>query len=201
MIDELTAYLEREADRVEVRDSLDDLESGVAAVPVGPRRRGVRWFAPALVGTAAALVVVIGVAAGSDPRSPAADVGDTPVPVEQTPAPSAAPVLTPTPLPDGGTFQGFAPTCTTVDNLEFECIVEGYGDGHAYGAAGVDWSGYQYNIVSADGIVIGGCLTTAWDSATATVTAHCAVGERAVEQNLVYPPALGQPAQRGWANG
>lgn len=83
MIDELTDYLDREAARVRVHDSLDDIEAGITRVPVRQAGRGSRWVAPALVGAAAAAVVLFGVAAGGTPAqqravAPAAAVGVAP---------------------------------------------------------------------------------------------------------------------------
>jgi hypothetical protein len=210
MIDELTSYLDQEADRVAVHDTLADIESGVGTVHVRPLHRGRRWVAPALVGAAAALLVLIGVATTVD--APTADVGSgqDPVPVDgataftdsapvdtTVPTTAPAPAVVPIPLPDGGTMQGFSLMCTTNDGIEFDCAVEGYRNAGGYDDGGLDHTGEVQVIVSDASVVTGGCRSTSADGSTW----HCAIGQRAVELEMVTERYLGEWTPIGYAAG
>jgi hypothetical protein len=210
MIDELTSYLDQQADRVAVHDTLADIESGVGTVQVRPLHRGRRWVAPAIVGAAAALVVLIGVATTVD--APTADVGSgqEPVPVDgdtaftdpaladtAVPTTAAAPALVPIPLPDGGTMQGFSPMCTTRDGIEFDCLVEGYRNAGGYDDGGINHTGEVQVVINGTSIVSGGCRSTSADGSTW----HCALGERSVELEMVSASYLGEWAPIGYAAG
>lgn len=219
MIDELTDYLQREADRVRVHDTLRDILDGVARVPVVPDRRVSRWLAPAFVGAAAAAIVLFGLAATSGPAQQQATVpgavGGTPAPIEESngePVPAGEPVpvdeaaepvaTTPQPvripLPDGATMQGLTPSCTTNDGIEFDCAVqEDYRNASGWYDGGFDHTGETQAIITADAVVSGGCRSTSADGSTW----HCALGQRAVELDMIGPNFLGESSPPGFAHG
>jgi hypothetical protein len=211
MIDELTDYLTGEADRVPVHDTLGEIEAGYPRVAVTAGGRS-RWAAPALVGAAAAAVVLIGVASSGSgaPSSSGIALGQASVPIAgestvlEAPATAATEAKTPAttglvpiPLPDGGTMQGVSPMCTTSDGIEFDCVVEGYRTAGGYDDGGIDHTGEVQVIVSAASIVSGGCRSTSADGSTW----HCALGQRAVDLQMVTARYLGEWTPIGHAPG
>jgi len=202
MIDQLTDYLEREADKVHVHDTLADIERGVVRVPIAARAPRRSWVASALVGSAAAAVALFGLAALDRPgEAPVADGVALPAAAPVEPASpdvtTVAPAQVWIPLPDGATMQGLTPTCTTLDGIEFDCVVEGYRTAGAYGDGGIDHTDEAQAVITAGSVVSGGCRSTSADGSTW----HCALGQRAVDLGIIGQSFLGATSPPGYAYG
>lgn len=200
MADQLTDYLDREAARVRVDDTLDEIESGVSRVAVVDVRREHRGRAPAFVAAAAAVVGLLAFMGASRTGTSAVAAGAAvgePVPVTaEAPAPTTT-VPPRFPLPVGATMQGFVPLCTTTDGVEFDCAVEGYRHAGGYDDGGIDHTGEVQAVISEDSVVSGGCRSTSADGSTW----HCALGQRAVELEMVGAGYLGEHEAPGYAAG
>ncbi|MFT3853821.1 MAG: hypothetical protein QM733_13930 [Ilumatobacteraceae bacterium] len=202
MAHQLTDYLDREAARVRVDDTLDEIESGVSHVAVVDVRseRPRRGLAFAGAAAAVGLLAFVGVArSGSSPAIPGA-AADEPAPVT---AIVEVPVTTTTlppqlfPLPVGATMQGLVPMCTTTDGVEFDCAVEDYRRAGGYDDHGIDHTGEVQAVISEDSIVSGGCRSTSADGSTW----HCALGQRSVELEMIGAGFLGEHAPPGYTAG
>jgi hypothetical protein len=207
---DLTAYLRVEADRVQVRDTLVDIERGITVVPFTARPEHPRRRLP-LIGAVASIAIVTGmvIARHDAPReqqtaglaeSPTASV-NAPDASPATTQPSTVPPTTtpPTttlvlvPLPAGARIQGLSPSCTTTDSLVYECtIAEFPADGRA-----PDMTGYTTIIVDDTSHVSGGCRSTSTDATTFT----CYVGQRSIDEGIVGADSLGDWAPQGYIAG
>jgi hypothetical protein len=197
--DELTTYLRNEANRVAVRDSLDDIERDVTILSVvgQPKRRN---LALPILATAASIAALVGMATvrsgrpSSESLRPGADVVTTTVPV--TSPPTTAPILR-VPLPAGAVLQGAVPACTTTDNAEFDCTFERYpGADRPIPELSVTL-GQTEVIVDDTSRVSGACRALSEDGLRWT----CYVGQRAVNEGIVVEARLGAPASREYASG
>ncbi|MEN9644254.1 MAG: hypothetical protein RL238_923 [Actinomycetota bacterium] len=188
---ELTHYLRGEAARVEVRDNLE--LDGVPLIRVEPTVTGTRWKGPALIGVAASVVLFLGLVATrhdatevSTPAAAQSDVGATPVSPEPT---TPLPVLVE--LPDGATFMGLSPLCTTAIEGIYDCTIDEF----PVGARAADVTGYVNYIVDDTSHVSGGCRALNADGTRLT----CYLGQLAVDQDIVSAGFLGDwvpgPAQ------
>jgi hypothetical protein len=209
MINELTDYLEQEAARVRVDDTLADIHTGITLVPVARPRRRQRWATPALVGAAAAAVVaLIGITATTRPATstvtPAVSVGGQPgesaaplLSIDATEPASTIVTPVPVPLPAGATMQGFTPLCTTTNAIDYDCTVDGYRHAGGYDDGGFDHTGEVQAVITAGSIVSGGCRSTSADGSTW----HCVLGQRAVDLDMIAPNYLGRSEAPGYAAG
>lgn len=206
---ELTTYLTREAERVVVYDSLDDIEGDVAHLVFTRPVERARRLAPLAALVAVALSVVAAMlvvdaresttanapAAAAPAEDPATAPLDESQPSDERP-PADVPVVAPgpvsVPLPAGGTVQGFTPTCSTVDSIEFTCEIPDY---PARGV--VDRTGEIQVIVDDTGHLSGGCRSANPNGTVWT----CFVGQRSVDEGVVHPPTLGQEWTAGWSEG
>jgi hypothetical protein len=205
---DLTTYLQLEADRAVVRDELDDIESGITLVPV-VRNREQRRTALLLASAAASVALVGGIAVARDTTGSRPDVGagsppsDTqiqPMPTTATnpPAPTNPVTVPPTTqaivqLPDGARFQGIAPSCTTADNIVYECTIPAYPED----VGTVDMRGYTNVLVDETSHVSGGCRSVSADATQLL----CYVGERAVDEAVVGADYLGDWSPQGFTAG
>ncbi len=185
---ELTHYLRVEAARVDVRDNLE--LDGAPLIRVEPSVTGTRWKAPTLIGVAASVVLFWGLVAirhdASEVSTPAAaqsDVGATSVSREPT---TPLPVLVE--LPDGATFMGLHPLCTTDIEGIYECTIDEF----PVGARTADVTGYVSIIVDNTSHVSGGCRALNVDGTRLT----CYVGQLAVDHDIVGAGFLGD-----WVSG
>jgi hypothetical protein len=201
MIDELTNYLGQEAARVRIDDRLADIEAGVALIPTRRQHRRPRWMTPALIGAAAAAIALIGVTASSRPSpGPVASLDGQRTNAVSSPSDATVPVaiVAPAaPLPEGATMQGFTPMCTTADGIEFDCTVDGYRHAGGNDDHGIDHKGEVQAVITAGSIVNGGCRSTSADGSTW----HCALGQRAVDLDMIGADYLGQSESPGYAAG
>jgi hypothetical protein len=189
---ELTHYLQGEAGRVEIRDNLE--LDGVPLIRIERSKvAGTRWRAPILIGAAASVVLLAGLVASrrdmAELRTPVAaqsEVGPTPV-TPQTASP--LPVLVE--LPDGATFMGLSPLCTTAIEGIYDCTIDEF----PVGARTGDVTGYVNIIVDNTSHVSGGCRASNANGTRLT----CYVGQLAVDHDIVSAGFLGDwvagPAQ------
>lgn len=185
---ELTHYLCGEADRVEVRDNLE--LDGVPLIRVKRTVTGTRWKGPTLIGVAASVVLFLGLVAlrhdATEVGTPAAaqsDDGPTPVSPEPT---TPLPVLVE--LPDGATFMGLSPLCTTAIEGIYDCTIDEF----PVGARTADVTGYVNYIVDNTSHVSGGCRALNVDGTRLT----CYLGQLAVDHDIVSAGFLGD-----WVSG
>lgn len=210
---EIIDYLRLEASRVDVTDTLDDIETGVTVVAFAPPREQPRRTL-AFIGAAASIIVVAGLvfarqdgtseqAAGSGTSSTDSVVGSAVAPTTGTAAPTTtdeppttavpATTLAQVPLPAGGRIQGIAPSCTTTDSIVYDCTIPEYpADGGTS-----DMRGFTTIIVDDTSHVSGGCRATSVDATRFT----CYVGQRAIDEQIVGADYLGDWAPRGYVAG
>jgi hypothetical protein len=191
---ELTHYLHGEAARVEVRDNLE--LDGVPLIRIERSKvTGTRWRASALIGVAASVVLLAGLVAirhdTAAVRTPAgAQSGDGSAPVSPEPVSleptSPLPVLVE--LPDGATFMGLSPRCTTAIEGIYDCTIDEF----PVGARTADVTGYVNIIVDNTSHVSGGCRALKADGTRLT----CYVGQLAVDHDIVSAGFLGD-----WVSG
>jgi hypothetical protein len=202
-------YLHREAGRVSVIDTLDDIERGVTVVAFAPSHEQPRR-ALAFIGAAASIALVAGLViarhdntprqaagAASSPTAPAGvDSTAAPTTTETTVPPTTAvptTTLAQVPLPAGGQIQGITPSCTTTDSIVYDCTIPEYpADGR-----GPDMTGFGTIIVDDTSHVSGGCRSTSVDATRFT----CYVGQRAIDEQVVNADFLGDWAPRGYIAG
>lgn len=123
-------------------------------------------------------------------------------PVDQESAGAAGPTPTDTAppgqagvsLPAGSQFQGVTPSCTTDDDVVYECTIPEFPRG---GGDELDMVGYTGILVDDSSLVSGGCRSVSSD-ATQLV---CYVGRRAVDEGVVGADLLGEWAPRGYIAG
>ncbi len=207
---DLSGYLRLEADRVQVRDTLVDIEHGITLVPFTARQGHPRRKLP-LIGAAASIAIVTGmvIARPDAPReqrtagfteSPTASV-NSPDTAPATMQPSTLPptttppttTLAPVPLPAGARIQGVSPSCTTIDSIVYDCTIPEYpADGRA-----PDMTGYTTIIVDDTSHVSGGCRSVSTDATKFT----CYVGQRAIDEGIVGADSLGLWAPQGYIAG
>lgn len=119
------------------------------------------------------------------------EVTVTTIELPSTPTPALASVTVP--LPAGATFQGTIPSCTTIDNVTFDCAVPDFPDD----AKTDDMTGYTAIVVDDASTVSGGCVSTSVDATRFT----CYVGQAAVDQGVVAAGYLGDWAPKGYIAG
>jgi hypothetical protein len=196
---EIEDYLWSEADRVVVHDCHADIEDGITFVPVAHSSqqrnpRQVVLVAAALVAVVVGLVVVRDTHPRSEPVA-SADATVASVAPETTPSSTAPPTTVPlarVPLPAGGVLQGVVPSCTTLDNIEYECTIAAYPD-----LVLIDLTGFATPIVDDTSHVSGGCRATTPDALKWT----CYIGQAAVDQGVIGADYLGDGALRQYAAG
>ncbi len=213
-------YLCREADRVQVRDSLNDIEGGITLVPFAVDGQRPRRMLPVL-GAAASILFVVGMviarheapreqptagftesrAATSTDSTPAASATTLPIALSTTLPPTTLPpisspppaTLASVPLPAGARLQGVSPSCTTTDSIVYDCTIAAYPeDGKA-----PDMTGYTTIIVDDTSHVSGGCRSVSVDATRFT----CYVGQRAIDEDIVSAGYLGDWAPQGYIAG
>jgi hypothetical protein len=200
--DWITSYLDREASRVAVADTLDDVLGGTPVISLTATRVRARRRSSSIVLAAAAVagVAIVGaVLTAPRPQTVAVDAAAAPPPATEpatTPPPTASPTTLPAlAYPDGGMMLGGQrPLCTALDATSYSCTLpEPFpGDVPNY-----DDTGYAEFYTDDTGVVTGGCRSTSAD-ASAWI---CYVGERAVEQQIIGDGFLGEVAGTGFSPG
>ncbi|MGB8860471.1 MAG: hypothetical protein WCC60_14500 [Ilumatobacteraceae bacterium] len=208
---DLIDYLRLEASRVNVNDTLDDIQRGVNVVTFAPPHEQPRRALP-FIGAAASIILVAGLvmarqdttrdqAAGlaTSPTAPAgADSTVAPTTTDTTVPPTTAPPTTTpaqVPLPAGGRIQGIVPSCTTTDSIVYDCAIAEFPE-PGVGTV-VDYTGYVTEIVDDTSHVSGGCRSTSADATRYT----CYVGQRAIDEQTVDARRLGEWAPQGYVAG
>ena len=203
MIDQLTDYLEREADKVHVHDTLADIETWCgagadrrpgAAEKVG--RSGARRL------RAAAAVALFGLAALDRP-------GEAPVADGVALAAAARRGARISRRHDGGAGPGLDPAAGRGDDAGAHTHVHharrdrvrlrrrGLPHAGAYGDGGIDHTDEAQAVITAGSVVSGGCRSTSADGSTW----HCALGQRAVDLGIIGQSFLGATSPPGYAYG
>jgi hypothetical protein len=191
---ELTHYLRGEAARVDVRDNLE--LDGVPLVRIErSKATGTRSRAPTLIGVAASVVLLAGLVAirhdTAEVRTPVAaqpDDGSAPVSPEPTSPEPSSPLPVLVELPDGATFMGLSPRCTTAIAGIYDCTIDEF----PADARTADVTGYVAEIVDNTSHVSGGCRALNADGTRLT----CYVGQLAVDHDIVSAGFLGD-----WVSG
>jgi hypothetical protein len=190
--DELTSYLRSEANRVTVHASLEDIERGVTLLSVAgsPKRRNVML---PILATAASVAAVVAMATVKSGRSTTEPVSAASEDVSIT-----VPVTVPrVPLPAGAVLKGAAPSCTTSDNVEFQCSFTVYPGASLSQPESSVVIGQAEVIVDDTSHVSGGCRALTEDGLRWT----CFVGRRAVDEGIVGENYFGSWASRGYTSG
>lgn len=206
---DITLYLRAEADRVTVRDELDDIESGTTVVPVAGNTDTQR--PPLILAGAAVLIALVGgiavvrgttespVGVGTGPRGSGPQVAPVEATAPTQPPTQTNPMIAPpttqatVELPGGAQFQGLTPSCTTADDAVYQCTIPAFPDD----VTSVDMRGYTNVLVDATSHVSGGCRSTSIDGTELL----CYLGQRAVDEAVVGADFLGEWAPRGYSAG
>lgn len=205
---DIASYLRAEADRVIVRDELDDIDAGITVVPVAgntdTRRTPLLVAAAVVIALVGGIAVVrgnagspVGVGTGSGTPGPEAAPGEPTAPTEPSTQtnPTTVPPTTQAmvELPGGARFQGLSPSCTTADDVVYECTIPAFPDD----VESVDMHGYTNILVDASSQVSGGCRSISIDATELL----CYLGQHAVDAGVVGADYLGDWAPQGYTAG